>query len=816
MDEYRLPPLFLGEVYRAAHLNGKSCFCPLVPPDRSVAFACEQTHARRQNGIACPTGGIFAIRECTILFWIYLTHRTPTQTDGPRTVLRKGTRTSILPHIYFEAGKSNKLRCDVSTKAGVIHVASSVELKVKKWTHIAVAIDCLGLRLFIDGNQNAQTRNSHVQSVLESNCEPFFLGQCPSGVAAVASGDPAKDDKFYAFDGYLLDCRFYLRKLTERAIHQYCLRCKPSDKKTAHCGVHIEFKSSDKEPTKRTQIALSQLRQQCSGEARAFNAKLWTPSMDNEVMELFEAAFAAQLKSELSAVWNEGNSGNENKIPTAATQLHIEPFSLTPESSLVAKYSRIQHFDGNVLKQRFLLLRMLNYKMERVFPLVDFSQVGVSWSLAARLCRLRSLIFSDLKQSPWRRVLASTATDRRTSVVVNRPRALRAKEQFAAGAVNENNNLKKTIFGQIYRVLNFIKPSNLRCSPNQRPWNVVFEGEGGTDAGGLFRESLSALGEDLMDHERVALFIKCPNSCGYGDNQEKLVANASMASSLHLSMWTFIGKLMGIAIRGRHYLNIDLPSIMWKPLVGQECDVYDLAEVDSLCAGIIDKLSDVEKAGITDENAFRQLIDCNFTTTASDGRQVTLKPSGERIAVTLANRREYVELLSKYRIHEFDTQIDAIRRGLATIVPISLLPLFTWRQLELMVCGKREIDVDLLRANTVYKDGVKATDKHVLFLWDVLKHEFNNAQRRNFVRFVWGQSRLPTKSEDFHERFGILSCHGKDNDLMLPVSHTCFFTLELPRYSSKDIMHKKLLYAINNCTAIDTDHMAQNVNWDED
>ena len=472
-----------------------------------------------------------------------------------------------------------------------------------------------------------------------------------------------------------------------------------------------------------------------------------------------------------------------------------------------------------VLKMRYLMLRMLNYKMKRVFPLVDFSQVGLEWSLAARLCRLRSLIFTDLKRDPWRKVLRETCSNGRTSVLVNRPRAMKAKERAAernASAINDNNNLKKTIFGQIYRTLNFVKPSALRCGQGHRPWSVKFEGEGGTDAGGLFRESVSALGEDLMDDVNLRLFIKCPNSRGYGDNQDKFIPNPAMRSSLHLSMWTFIGKLMGVAIRGKFYLNIDLPSIVWKPLVGMECDRVDLQEIDSLCFNIIDKVANIEKEGINDEESFQEVMDYNFTTTSSDGRQIVLKPGGDQMAVTYQNRHEYVRLLEQYRMHEFDTQIDAMRRGLATIVPISLLPLFTWRQLELMVCGKREIDIELLRANTIYKHGVKATDKHVQFLWQVLKKDFTHKQRRNFIRFVWGQSRLPTKSEDFKDPFGILSCHGRDNDQTLPVSHTCFFTLELPKYSTPDIMKKKLLYAIDNCTAIDTDFVAQNVNWEDE
>ena len=697
---------------------------------------------------------------------------------------------------------------------------SSQELKFKKWQHIAITADCIGIRMYIDGQLSNSVRTN---SALLTNSSPFYIGKCvPYGIESGYGNNTT--DKFYGFSGCMLDCRYYLRKLLSKSINVYRKNCKPNNKKKPNEAC-IQFETRDKDPIKKTKISLNVLRSHCRAEINVFNPKLWTPSMDNEVMELFENSFSNTINSELVELWNEANNNNDqnnqqnnrNNIPRDITQLHIEPYSLHPSSDDIEKYQRIQHFDLNILKCRYLMLRMLNYKMQRVFPLVDFNQVGLEWSLAARLCRLRSLIFSDLKQSPWRKVLQSTCTNGRTSVTVNRPRAMRAKERARENEHHDDNNLKKTIFGQIYRTLNFIKPSSLRCSPGQRPWSISFEGEGGTDAGGLFRESLSALGEDLMDSNGVGLFIKCPNSRGYGDNQDLMIPNPSLCSSLHLSIWTFLGKLMGVAIRGKYYLNIDLPSIIWKPLVGQECDLHDLKQIDSLCFNIIDKVSNYKssQSSIADDD-FQNVISLNFTTTSSDGRQILLKQNGDKINVTAKNRNEYVQLLREYRLNEFATQIDAIRRGLATIVPISLLPLFTWRQLELMVCGKREIDISLLRANTVYKHGVKPNDKHIKFLWHILSKEFTHKQRRDFIRFVWGQSRLPTKSQDFNDPFGILSCHGKDNDNMLPVSHTCFFTLELPKYSKMEIMKKKLLYAINNCTAIDTDFVAQNVNWDED
>lgn len=47
----------------------------------------------------------------------------------------------------------------------------------------------------------------------------------------------------------------------------------------------------------------------------------------------------------------------------------------------------------------------------------------------------------------------------------------------------------------------------------------------------------------------------------------------------------------------------------------------------------------------------------------------------DRLLVELSrweNRHEYVALVEKYRLNEVKLQVDAIRRGLATIVPIQL------------------------------------------------------------------------------------------------------------------------------------------------
>lgn len=62
-----------------------------------------------------------------------------------------------------------------------------------------------------------------------------------------------------------------------------------------------------------------------------------------------------------------------------------------------------------------------------------------------------------------------------------------------------------------------------------------------------------------------------------------------------------------------------------------------------------------------------------------------------------------------------------MRKGMATIIPIQLLSLFTWQELELNVCGKNKIDIQLLRENTRYQSGFSDEDEHVQMMWRVLE-----------------------------------------------------------------------------------------------
>ena len=78
-------------------------------------------------------------------------------------------------------------------------------------------------------------------------------------------------------------------------------------------------------------------------------------------------------------------------------------------------------------------------------------------------------------------------------------------------------------------------------------------------------------------------------------------------------------------------------------------------------------------------------------------------------------------------------------------MPLDILKLFTWREVEVLACGLNSMDLELLKRMTKVEEGVGKTE--VALLWQVLE-SFTEAERSLFLRFVWGRSRLPLREQD--------------------------------------------------------------------
>jgi len=209
--------------------------------------------------------------------------------------------------------------------------------------------------------------------------------------------------------------------------------------------------------------------------------------------------------------------------------------------------------------------------------------------------------------------------------------------------------------------------------------------------------------------------------------------------------------------------------------------------------------------------------DLNFSLFLPDGTRIPLVQGGEDIPVNLGNWRYYVELAERHRLKANADAFKLLREGLACVLPIELLPLFTASELEQLVSGTRVVDVNMLRQCTEYEN-ISPDSDTVKNFWSVLE-EMTDDERTLFLRFVWARSRMPTSAQDSSMNFKLLGAQGAakdDPDRYLPHAQTCFFSLSLPPYSTKEIMRNKLIYAINNSPNMDADVRLHNADgWAE-
>jgi E3 ubiquitin-protein ligase HUWE1 len=180
-------------------------------------------------------------------------------------------------------------------------------------------------------------------------------------------------------------------------------------------------------------------------------------------------------------------------------------------------------------------------------------------------------------------------------------------------------------------------------------------------------------------------------------------------------------------------------------------------------------------------------------------RIVDLIDKGRTIPVTEENKAEYVSLVCQHRMTTaISSQIKAYLDGFHELVRKDLIQIFTPRELELLISGLPDIDINDLKKNTEYV-GWKPTDQQIEWFWNVV-FSLSRPQKASFVQFVTGSSKVPLAG--FSElpgmrgiqKFSIHRVGGSSGSLMS--AHTCFNSLDLPKYESEEELREKLLYAI--------------------
>uniref|UniRef100_A0A8C1VAU9 HECT-type E3 ubiquitin transferase n=1 Tax=Cyprinus carpio TaxID=7962 RepID=A0A8C1VAU9_CYPCA len=320
---------------------------------------------------------------------------------------------------------------------------------------------------------------------------------------------------------------------------------------------------------------------------------------------------------------------------------------------------------------------------------------------------------------------------------------------------------------------------------------IAFVGEEGLDYSGPSREFFFLLSQELFN-PYYGLFE-------YSANDTYTVQISPMSIFRFLPYYyiplypQLFGRILGLALIHQYLLDAFFTRPFYKALLRLVTDLSDLEYLDEEFHQSLQWMKD---------NDITDILDLTFTVNEEVFGQVIereLKSGGSNTQVTEKNKKEYIERMARWRVERgVMQQTEALVRGFYEVVDSRLVSVFDARELELVIAGTAEIDLNDWRSNTEYRGGYH--DGHVVIrcFWDAVKH-FNNEQRLRLLQFVTGTSSVP------YEGFAALRgsnglrrfCIEKWGKITsLPRAHTCFNRLDLPPYPSYPVLYEKLLTAV--------------------
>ena len=355
----------------------------------------------------------------------------------------------------------------------------------------------------------------------------------------------------------------------------------------------------------------------------------------------------------------------------------------------------------------------------------------------------------------------------------------------------------------------------------QRPLRVEFIGEEGIDQGGVSQEFFRLVVSAMMS----------PQYCLFDYNEEMrhLWYNAEPADVSKLDFYYLCGCVIGLAAYNAASINIAFPSIFYKQLLstpiddqqhaassasttaassssiasGSSTPLYSLADLHSLDPRLVQSLQqlleynepDLEEVFALTFTATQQVRTRNAAgETVLSMRTVDLLPNGSQTPVTQHNKIQFVTLTTQFLLStSIRPQQQSFIRGFRSVCQGRSTSFFSPADLQQLLVGQPHFDWKELRLTARYEGGYRHDSPVVQWLWQLLETELSVEERMKFLVFLTGSSRAPLGG--LGELRVCIQRAGPDTEQLMSAS-TCYHTLLLPEYDSKEKLTRKLKKAL--------------------
>uniref|UniRef100_A0A4W4EWM4 HECT domain-containing protein n=1 Tax=Electrophorus electricus TaxID=8005 RepID=A0A4W4EWM4_ELEEL len=325
----------------------------------------------------------------------------------------------------------------------------------------------------------------------------------------------------------------------------------------------------------------------------------------------------------------------------------------------------------------------------------------------------------------------------------------------------------------------------LRKSKNvdyKKPLKVIFVGEEAVDAGGVRKEFFLLIMKELL-HPKYGMFRY------YEESRLIWFADKTFED---VDLFHLVGVVCGLAIYNLTIIELHFPVALYKKLLKKMCTLEDLKELMPDVGRSLQQLLDYS------ENDVEDTFCLNFTITVENfgaTEVLELVPNGMNISVNNHNRQDFVNAYVDYIFNKSVAPLfNAFYAGFHKVCGGKVLELFQPNELQAMVIGSTTYDWKELEKSAEYKGGYWAEHPTIKLFWEVF-HELSLEKKKQFLLFLTGSDRIPILGM---KSLGLVIQPTGGGEHYLPVAHTCFNLLDLPKYTSREKLQEKLLQAIEH------------------
>ena len=346
-----------------------------------------------------------------------------------------------------------------------------------------------------------------------------------------------------------------------------------------------------------------------------------------------------------------------------------------------------------------------------------------------------------------------------------------------------------------------------------RKLHIYFIDEIAYDDGGVEREWYSGLFKEIFSEKNK--FFREIKEKSEAKGTYYISSQFENNDETREQYFSFFGKLFAKALLDKILIPYELNPIILKYLlfsnynddnienIDEEQNIFDISDIKYFDYEIYNSLINLLNTNLDDNIDFYFVWNINH-------KEIELIDGGSNILVNNENKNLFInKIIELICFKSIKDELQSFKNGFISIIPLNFIKIFSTEEFSFILNGQRKINLKDWKINTIYKNGVNEKNETVQFFWEILE-ELNNEQLLLFFKFCTGSTRIPVDGfsslpgpKNKIIKFSIELLKNKDDIVKskkLITAQTCFNTIILPQYKTKDEMRKAIYIILESDT----------------